>query len=98
VILPSDKTSERNLSYFFDIIKPRRMEHLQSEEPFSSDPYFNRVLRLVKPLQNNKGQKNLGYPRKKQFFYKEKDCFFLGTPNCFGPPYFDVALVFSLKK
>ena len=26
---------------FFDIIKPRRMEHLQSEEPFSSDPYFS---------------------------------------------------------
>ena len=25
----------------FDIIKPRRIEHLQSEEPFSSDPYFN---------------------------------------------------------
>ena len=41
VILSSDKSSERNLSCFFDIIKPRRMEHLQSEEPFSSDPYFN---------------------------------------------------------
>ena len=27
--------------YLFDIIKPRRMEHLQSEEPFSSDPYFS---------------------------------------------------------
>ena len=40
VILSSDKSSERNLSCFFDIIKPRRMEHLQSEEPFSSDPYF----------------------------------------------------------
>ena len=40
VILSSDKSSERNLSCFFDIIKPRSMEHLQSEEPFSSDPYF----------------------------------------------------------
>ena len=40
VILSSDKSSERNLSSFFDIIKPRRIEHLQSEEPFSSDPYF----------------------------------------------------------
>ena len=40
VILSSDKSSERNLSCFFDIIKPKRMEHLQSEEPFSSDPYF----------------------------------------------------------
>ena len=41
VILSSDKSSERNLSCFFDIIKPRRLEHLQSEEPFSSDPYFS---------------------------------------------------------
>ena len=28
---------------FFDIIKPRRIEHLQSEEPFFSDPYFSIV-------------------------------------------------------
>ena len=41
VILSSDKSLERNLSCFFDIKKPRRMEHLQSEEPFSSDPYFS---------------------------------------------------------
>ena len=41
VILSSDKSSERNLSSFFDIKKPRRIEHLQSEEPFSSDPYFS---------------------------------------------------------
>ena len=40
VILSSDKSSERNLSCFFDIKKPKRLEHLQSEEPFSSDPYF----------------------------------------------------------
>ena len=40
VILSSEKSSERNLSSFFDIKEPRRMEHLQSEEPFSSDPYF----------------------------------------------------------
>ena len=40
VISPSDKSSERNLSSFFDIKKPRRIEHLQNEEPFSSDPYF----------------------------------------------------------
>ena len=44
VILSSDKSSERNLSSFFDIKKPRRIEHLQSKEPFSSDPYFNRNL------------------------------------------------------
>jgi hypothetical protein len=41
VILSSDKSSECNLSSFFDTKKPRRMEHLQSEEPFSSDPYFS---------------------------------------------------------
>ena len=40
MILSSDKSSERNFSCFFDIINPRRMEHLQSKEPFSSDPYF----------------------------------------------------------
>ena len=47
VILSSDKSSERNLSCFFDIIKPRRMEHLQSEEPFSSDPYFRLLEMLI---------------------------------------------------
>ena len=40
VILSSGKSSERNLSCFFDIIKPRRIEHLPKEEPFSPDPYF----------------------------------------------------------
>ena len=43
VIFSSDKSSERNLSCFFDIKKPRRIEHLQSEEPFSSDPYFRKT-------------------------------------------------------
>ena len=42
VILSSDKSSERNLSSFFDIKKPRGIEHLQREEPFSSDQYFSR--------------------------------------------------------
>ena len=41
VILCSDKSSERNLSCFFDMRKPRKMEHLHKEEPFSSDPYFS---------------------------------------------------------
>ena len=49
VILSSDKSSECNLSCFFDIKKPRRIEHLQSEEPFSSDPYFISVL-IYKPI------------------------------------------------
>ena len=38
MILSSDKSSERNLSSFFDIKKPRRIEHLQSE-----DPYFKKL-------------------------------------------------------
>ena len=41
VLFSSDKSSERNLSSFFDIKKLRRIEHLQSEEPFSSDLYFS---------------------------------------------------------
>ena len=41
VILSSDKSSEHNLSSFFDIKNRRRIEHLQSKEPFSSDPYFS---------------------------------------------------------
>ena len=41
VISSSDKSSERNLSSFFDIIKPRRIKLLLKEEPFSSDPYFS---------------------------------------------------------
>ena len=41
VILSSDKSSECKLSSFFDMKKPRRIEHLQSEELFSSDPYFS---------------------------------------------------------
>ena len=41
VILSFDKSSERNLSCFFGKIKPRRIEHLLNQEPFSSDPYFN---------------------------------------------------------
>ena len=51
VILSSDKSSERNLSCFFDTKKPRRMEHLQSEEPFSSDPYFSVPIRNTIPVR-----------------------------------------------
>ena len=29
-----------NFLIFFDMIRPKRIEHLQKEEPFSSDPYF----------------------------------------------------------
>ena len=51
VISSSDKSSERNLSSFFDIKIPRRIEHLQSEEPFSSDPYFR--VELADNLNNS---------------------------------------------
>ena len=39
------------------------------------------VVNLLKPLQNKKGQKNLRYPRKKQSFSKERDCFCVGQKN-----------------
>ena len=68
MILSSDKSSERNLSCFFDIEKPRRIEHLQSEEPFSSDPYFNvldisstdfKTTKIIlKLIQKKKSEKN----------------------------------------
>ena len=37
----------------------------------------------LKPLQNKKGQKNLGYPTKKQSFYKEKRLLFCRVPQIF---------------
>ena len=50
---------------------------------------------FLKPSQNKKGLKNLGYPTKKQSFSLEKDCFFVGYPKFFGPSYFEMALVNS---
>ena len=68
--------SENNFVNFtyseVSIIRPGRSRLLEFEKK-------------IKPLQNKKGQKNLGYPRKKQSFYKEKDCFFLGYPKFFWP-------------
>ena len=53
----------------------------------------NCIKKSLKLLQNKKGQKNLGYPTKKQSFYKQKKTAFLsGTPNLFGPSYFEAAL------
>ena len=60
VILSSDKSSERNLSCFFDIKKPRRIEHLQSEEPFSSDPYFS----VPKGIFLQAAEQQISYNRK----------------------------------
>ena len=52
VILSSDKSSECNLSSFFDVKKLRTIEHLQSEEPISSDPYFNVIFEVLKLALN----------------------------------------------
>ena len=53
----------------------------------------------LKSSQNKKGQKNLGYPTKKQSFSLEKDCFFVRyrTSNFFGPSYFEAPLVCMLS-
>ena len=49
---------------------------------------------LVKPLQNKKVQKKFEVPKKKSsLFPYKRTSFFLGTPNFFGPSYFDSALV-----
>ena len=51
------------------------------------------ALNTVKPLQNKKGQKNLGYPRKKAVFFLIKGLLFSRVPKIFfGPSYFEAAL------
>ena len=50
---------------------------------------LNRSVSLLKPLQNKKGQKNL---EKSSPFIRKKTAFFSGTPNFFGPSYFEAAL------
>ena len=47
---------------------------------------------LLKPLQNKKVQKNLGCPKKSSLFPYKRTAFFSGTPNFFGPTYFEAAL------
>ena len=49
---------------------------------------------LIINYQIRRAKKKLRYPRKKQSFCKEKDCFFLGYPKIFGPSYFETALVY----
>ena len=48
---------------------------------------------MVKPIQNKKGQNNLGDPRKNSLFPYKRTAFFSGTPNFFGSSYFEVALI-----
>ena len=57
------------------------LEILANSWPSASN--FKRFSRSLKSLQNKKDQKNLGYPSKKQSFYKKKDCFFVGYPKSF---------------
>ena len=54
MILCSDKSSERNLSCFFDMRKPGKMEHLQKEEPF---PLIRILVRHPKILLFGYGKK-----------------------------------------
>ena len=56
------------------------------------------IIIIIKPLQNKKGQNNVGYLRKKQFFPYKRAAFFSGTPNFFGPSYFEAALVVCNTK
>ena len=52
----------------------------------------------LKPLQNKKGQKIWGTREKSSPFIRKKTAFFSGTPNCFGPSYFEVALDIQLMN
>ena len=54
--------------------------------------YVTLIIFMIKLLQNKKGQKNLGYPRKSSPFIMKKTAFLVGTPNFFGPSYFETAL------
>ena len=47
---------------------------------------------LLKPLQNKKGKKIWGTREKSSPFIRKKTSFFSGTPNFFGPSYFEGAL------
>ena len=52
------------------------------------------VVCKIKPLQNKKGQKNLGYPTRKQSFFFIKALLFYRVPQIFFvPSCFEVALV-----
>ena len=53
---------------------------------------------ILKPLQNKKGQKIWGTREKSSLFPYKRTAFFLGTPNFFGPSYFEAALESKLEK
>ena len=67
------------------------MGELKTNRKLSTQIAFGTILRqFLKPLQNKKGQKNLGYP---SLFPYKRTAFFSGTPNFFGPSYFEATLV-----
>ena len=82
----------------FNCLKVYNGEHYGQRFQKWSKSNSNRYPIKLKPPQNKKGQKNLGDPRKKKSFSLQKDCFFLGTPNFFGPSYFDTALPLQINK
>jgi hypothetical protein len=47
---------------------------------------------MLKPLQNKKGKKIWDTREKSSPFIRKKTAFFSGTPNFFGPSYFEAAL------
>ena len=90
VILSSDKSSERNLSCFFDILKPRRIEHLQNQEPFSSDLYFSKYVVRTKDILFGSYDRAIMWPKEtKPNWYIEisdnlKPFFLDGDAQCNG--------------
>ena len=53
---------------------------------------------IVKPLQNKKVKKIWGTREKSSLFPYKRTAFFSGTPNFFGPSYFEAALaVFQIQ-
>ena len=62
-------------------------------DDLAKKPYIPQKKILLKPLQNKKGQKILGYPKKSSLFPYKRTAFFSGTPKFFGPSYFEAALV-----
>ena len=52
---------------------------------------------LLKPLQNKKGQKIWGTRENSSLFPYKRTAFFSGTPNFFGPSYFEAALKVTMN-
>ena len=103
-ILPKDERKQVNLFMIWDLRGctisedlPQTLMYLNlkpmAEKLKTKLQTISYLLMTVKPLQNKKGQKNLGYPRKSSPFIRKKTAFFSDTSNFFGPSYFEVALL-----